>query len=571
MRKISVVLLAMALVFGMTQCKKRIETVTPTGNGNTNKIHITLDVENGGRHVVNPDTGEVTFDDGDVIYVGDGNKYIGSLTRKNGEFSGDIDTPTDANLHFYFVGGLEPSTTPTASSTTSFDVNISDQSVKLPTISHASVEYIPGTTSYSCTMLNKCGLVKFNLTNTDIPASQKVGVTGMNNSVTVQFNNATPYTSSVAGDGTVILNAVSAQQRWAILPIQNRVEDATVITYGHANATIEEIPAVTDNMYYTAGVTIPAMTVAPEPLTFEAKTDDAKVKLTYVTGVIIHMDYSTDGTTWETYNSGEDITLNNVGDKVMFRANGNNITMASANNKYSKFTITGDCYVYGNIMSLLYSDFNDVASFLDGSTYTLCGLFNNCNSLYSHPMNPLELPATTLANYCYYSMFRGCTNLTIAPELPATELADGCYYYMFQGCTGLTTAPELPATTLANYCYYSMFQGCTGLTTAPELPATTLAQYCYANMFQGCTGLTTAPELPATELADRCYYYMFNGCTSLNSITCLATDISASNCTTNWVTGVASVGTFTKASSMDSWTTGVNGIPSGWTVQDAAK
>lgn len=100
------------------------------------------------------------------------------------------------------------------------------------------------------------------------------------------------------------------------------------------------------------------------------------------------------------------------------------------------------------------------------------------------------------------------------------------------------------------------------------LPATTLEQACYSGMFQGCTSLTTAPELPATTLAERCYYQMFRGCSSLNNITCLATDISANNCTTNWVNGVAASGTFTKAASMSSWTTGNNGIPSGWTVVD---
>ena len=61
-------------------------------------------------------------------------------------------------------------------------------------------------------------------------------------------------------------------------------------------------------------------------------------------------------------------------------------------------------------------------------------------------------------------------------------------------------------------------------------------------------------------------YEMFNGCSSLSYIRCIATDISASNCTYNWVNGVAASGTFKKASSMSSWTTGNNGIPSGWTV-----
>ena len=88
-------------------------------------------------------------------------------------------------------------------------------------------------------------------------------------------------------------------------------------------------------------------------------------------------------------------------------------------------------------------------------------------------------------------------------------------------------------------------------------------------MFNGCTSLTTAPELPATTLTHQCYQSMFEGCTSLNSITCLATNIPVSNCTKNWVYNIAANSTFTKATSMTSWTEGINGIPSGWTVQDA--
>jgi hypothetical protein len=89
-------------------------------------------------------------------------------------------------------------------------------------------------------------------------------------------------------------------------------------------------------------------------------------------------------------------------------------------------------------------------------------------------------------------------------------------------------------------------------------------------MFDGCSSLTTAPELPATTLAEDCYNYMFTGCTSLNYIKCLATDISAGGCTYNWVRDVASSGTFVKNASMSSWTTGNNGIPTNWTVQDAS-
>ena len=189
-------------------------------------------------------------------------------------------------------------------------------------------------------------------------------------------------------------------------------------------------------------------------------------------------------------------------------------------------------------------------------------MFKNCTSLTTAP----ALPATTLANSCYRDMFYNCSNLTTAPELPATTLEYQCYNSMFYGCKSLTQAPALPATTLANRCYYYMFKGCSSLSTAPALPATTLAQDCYNSMFDGCTSLTISPELPAEILYSGCYSYMFYGCTKLKYIKCLATDISATNCTTDWVNGVAATGTFVKSLNMSEWTTGINGIPTGWTV-----
>lgn len=96
------------------------------------------------------------------------------------------------------------------------------------------------------------------------------------------------------------------------------------------------------------------------------------------------------------------------------------------------------------------------------------------------------------------------------------------FYYLFNDCRALTSAPELPAKTLADYCYYAMFQNCSSLEVAPELPATELADNCYTGMFFNCEYLTTAPELPATTLKYLCYDQMFYGCTKLSSITILA-------------------------------------------------
>jgi hypothetical protein len=62
---------------------------------------------------------------------------------------------------------------------------------------------------------------------------------------------------------------------------------------------------------------------------------------------------------------------------------------------------------------------------------------------------------------------------------------------------------------------------------------------------------------------------MFRNCTNLNKITMLATDVSATACLTNWVSGVASKGTFVKHIDMNSLPSGDNGIPTGWTIENA--
>ena len=140
---------------------------------------------------------------------------------------------------------------------------------------------------------------------------------------------------------------------------------------------------------------------------------------------------------------------------------------------------------------------------------------------------------------------------------------------MFNYCTSLTTAPALPATTLASNCYSQMFSSCTSLTTAPALPATTLATYCYYFMFQKCTNLTQAPELPAITLASNCYSYMFQNCSKLSYIKAMFRTTPSTSYTNNWVSGVASSGTFVKNKNASWSVTGTSGFPSGWIVQTA--
>ena len=318
-------------------------------------------------------------------------------------------------------------------------------------------------------------------------------------------------------------------------------------------------------------------------LTIEALEDNLTVAFTN------DIEYGIDGKGWLKLKALSKSQSINTGQTLSFRGE----FTPSSSNGIGTFTISKKCNIKGNCMSMIFGDNAANNYSLSGKDWVFCKLFSNCSNIVNVSSN--FLPATTLANSCYSSMFSSCTNLTTAPTLPATTLANSCYSSMFNGCTSLTTAPTLPATTLASNCYYSMFNGCASLTTAPTLPATTLADSCYLYMFYGCASLTTAPELPATTLADSCYKYMFYGCTSLttaptlpattltsncydsmfdgctklNYIKMLATNISAPNCLDSWVYGVSSTGTFIKNAAMTILSTGTSGIPSGWIVQNA--
>ena len=240
-------------------------------------------------------------------------------------------------------------------------------------------------------------------------------------------------------------------------------------------------------------------------VTFTAKEANSTIGLERISTTQT-FEYSTDNATWNVFDTSVTITLSNIGDEVYVRG-----VLSGHNNlsDYTRFKMTG-----------------------------LIAASGNCNALWNY--NELD-----------------------------ASLKVCCGLWMFFNCTSLTTAPQLPSERVQISCYSSMFENCTSLTTAPELPATTLVNSCYESMFRGCTSLTTAPELPATTLVDSCYSNMFYDCTSLNYIKCLATDISASYCTYNWVSNVASEGVFEKNNDMDSWTIGADGIPDNWTIADS--
>ena len=270
-------------------------------------------------------------------------------------------------------------------------------------------------------------------------------------------------------------------------------------------------------------------------LTLTATADNSSVKLT-TNGTLDNTFEVDTGNGWEGYTFGTVIPLN-AGQSCRWRCSAHPTTQSDTN--YVQFVMTGTIEASGNVNSMLSRD------------------FENLTSLSGY-------------DYAFKRLFYGCTSLVQAPELPATTLANNCYYYMFDSCTSLVQSPELPATTLANNCYGYMFRNCTFLTQAPSLPATTLASRSYSFMFMGCTSLTKAPSLPATTLAILCYEYMFSGCESLKEV-CISATTTETGALDYWLSGVSATGDFYCDPNATIFPTdSSSGIPQNWTRKPLA-
>lgn len=193
----------------------------------------------------------------------------------------------------------------------------------------------------------------------------------------------------------------------------------------------------------------------PDYLCFTAKWSSRTVRLRKSwSPTSVTIETSTDGENWSTYTIWNTITLSTSGKKVYFRNASETDTRFSlgSSSGYYYFTVSWSMSVSWDVNVLL-----------------------NKNS------------TKTLSDFCFYSLFLNCTDITTPPSLPSTTLPKYCYYNMFKWCTSLTTVPQMPATTLSDYSCAYMFSWCSALTTLPELHATTLVSSCYDSMFSSCS------------------------------------------------------------------------------------
>ena len=109
------------------------------------------------------------------------------------------------------------------------------------------------------------------------------------------------------------------------------------------------------------------------------------------------------------------------GDIIRFYGSNFKYEEGDQNSIYSFTTVnltiecTADCYVYGNVMSLLYYTKFTGKTRIPGK-YAFQKLFLNNTHIKNHETLDIVLPATTLSEGCYKKMFYGCTGLTRAPN-----------------------------------------------------------------------------------------------------------------------------------------------------------
>ena len=262
------IVMAGLLVLGLAQCKKE-QTNNTQSEGNV--VRITLNVDGSGSRVnVDPDAMEqVTFASGDQIVVASNGAVVGTLEHNGTNFTGDITSPTEGQrLYFYFLGNKQGTV---ANGTAELTVNISDQTTEAgsPVISmgQSTVNYSTAETNYTSRLYNKCSLMKFNVTT---PSTAAICITGMNNTVTVDFSNPTDenYGFSYGKDGDGLIKMPAKDENnvtWAIVLPQDALaegEDGSVYTADDAYAgTRPQMDAIEMNTFLNAGVGLTATSV----------------------------------------------------------------------------------------------------------------------------------------------------------------------------------------------------------------------------------------------------------------------------------------------------------------------
>ena len=166
------------------------------------------------------------------------------------------------------------------------------------------------------------------------------------------------------------------------------------------------------------------------------------------------------------------------------------------------FKITGQCNVYGNLLSLVFNDGDYEERSYHMLNATMRSLFKGSDIVNA---SNLIIPKYVGGDYCFDSMFMDCVKLLLPPKIKhiATTLESGgngyemVFYQMFRGCTNMTSNPVLPTFKNSKWdtALTLMFYNCTSLKSKVNIIIGTsdniMKNYRIGpSMFRGCDNLS---------------------------------------------------------------------------------
>lgn len=259
----------------------------------------------------------------------------------------------------------------------------------------------------------------------------------------------------------------------------------------------------------------------------------------------VTLEYSTDGSSWSTWDISQSLPIAANG-RVYLR--GDNGRMATNSTNKHTFSTTGDVYAGGNAVTMLDSGC-DVSNVTLSRAFAY--LFENMTTLVG------------VASGLFAGMSTGGTDT---------------FRQTFSGCNRLANVPSLNITAIeanAADTFRSTFYQCYALTDASNITfgfTTTYARTLYQT-FTGCSALVTPPDLSSiTTLGTNALQMVFSGCSSLTSLNVGFTDWGDGSTTHNWTRNINTSGAFTcptalpQAKNSADGTTIADYIPYNWSI-----
>lgn len=211
-----------------------------------------------------------------------------------------------------------------------------------------------------------------------------------------------------------------------------------------------------------------------QPLTFTALANSSRVSVNVNKNItsVSYFEVSKNGGAWQRYNKQNKTALSfaivlSAGDYCQIR--GQNIALNSSTQYNTIIRLEGNIEVSGNIATL-YHPKGMLPSQLSYYGSAFYKLFYNSTGLTSAENLILPQP---VGEYCYSSLFDGCSYLTIAPTIPDFTLTESCLKGMFSGCARLAQVTVLLSQQPSETYTYKWFDGVNTYGTFIKNPSAT--------------------------------------------------------------------------------------------------